>query len=100
MPLKTLIKYQQGLFMHSIYHKYCPSSLHNTWSTVAERNGNYNLRNAEDLYVPLAINKQLRKLPFFTFPKMWNDLNVMKLTPNPTTFKIFLKDLLLSDESE
>jgi Reverse transcriptase (RNA-dependent DNA polymerase) len=97
MPLKTLITYQKSLLVHSIHHKYCPAALHNTWSTIAERNNAYNLRNANDYFIPHIINEQIRKLPYFSLPKLWNEMNIMKLTPNPTTFKIFLKDLLLAE---
>jgi hypothetical protein len=74
MPFKTLIKFQQGLLVHSIYHKYCPSALHNTLSTVGERNNAYALRNAEDYYIPQAINEQLKKTAFFcpTQTLEWN----------------------------
>jgi hypothetical protein len=96
MPLRVLIKYQQCLLLHSIYHKYCPSALHSTWSTVGERNNAYNLRNAEDYFVPFAINEQVKRLPYFAFPKTWNDMSPMKYTPNPVTFKIFLKNDLVT----
>jgi hypothetical protein len=96
MPFKTLIKYQQSLLVHSIYHKYCPPSLHSSWSTVGERNNTYALRNAADYFVPQAVNEQLKKLPYFALPKLWNEICDMKYVPNPTTFKLFFKNLLLS----
>jgi hypothetical protein len=89
--LRVLIKYQQSLLLHSIYHKYSPSALHSTWTTVGERNDAYNLRNAADYFVPFAINEQVKRLPYFAFPKLWNDMSPMKYTPNPVTFKIFQK---------
>jgi alpha-N-acetylglucosamine transferase len=91
-----LIRFQQSQLIHSIYHKYSPAALHNTWTTVGDRNNAYNLRNA-DLFIPFAINEQLKRLSYFVFPKIWNDLNVMKYTPNPVTFKLFIKNELLID---
>ena len=44
MPLKYLINYTQSLLVHSIYHKYSPPSLHNTWITNAMRIDNRELR--------------------------------------------------------
>ena len=61
MPLKHLIIYSQSLLVHSIYHKYSPPSLHNTWITNGTRNGNRELRNADDLYVPFARTGHVKK---------------------------------------
>jgi hypothetical protein len=95
MPFRKLLQYQQGLLVHSIYHKYCPPALHNTWPTVGERNNAYALRNADNYFIPQAINEQLKKLPYFALPKLWNEITDMKFTPNPTTFKLFFKNELL-----
>ena len=61
MPLKYLIKYTQSLLVHSIYHKYSLPSLNHTWITNGMRNENRELRNADDLYVPLARTEQVKK---------------------------------------
>ena len=34
-------------------------------------------------------------MPYFALPKMWNELNEQKFTPNPVTFKIAIKDYFL-----
>ena len=34
-------------------------------------------------------------MPYFALPKMWNELNEQKVTPNPVTFKIVIKDYFL-----
>ena len=95
MPLRSLITYTQSLLMHSIYHKYSPESLHNTWTTNADRPNDYNLRNDNDLYIPIAKTEQTKRLTFFALPKMWNDLYEQKYTPNPITFKIAIKQHFL-----
>ena len=96
MPLKHLISYTQSLLVHSIYHKYSPPSLHNTWVTNGMRNNQHDLRNANDLYIPLARTEQVKRLPYFHLPKIWNELYEQKYTPNPTTFKIAIKEYYLS----
>ena len=96
MPFKHLITYTQSLLVHSIYHKYCPSSLHNSWMTNSMRNAARDLRNADDLYIPFARTDHIKKLPYFALPKVWNELTEQKFTPNPTTFKIAIKQHFLS----
>ena len=98
MPFLHLITYSQSLLVHSIYHKYKPPSLHNTWITnsTSMRNDTQELRNADDLYIPYARTKHVKKMSYFALPKMWNDLNEQKFTPNPTTFKIAIKEHFLS----
>jgi hypothetical protein len=78
--------------MHSIVHRYGPEALHNTWTTNLERNPNLLLRNANDLYVPRARTDHTKKLPYFALSNLWNDLPDLKLTPNPVTFKILIKE--------
>lgn len=98
LPLKHLIDYTQILLTHSIYHKYSPPALHNTWITNGTRLDNHTLRNADDLFIPLARTDQIKRLPLFALPRLWNDFYEQKFTPNPTTFKIaiksYFKDLL------
>ena len=56
LPLKHLITYSKGLLIHSIYHKYSPPALHNTWITNEQRGGDHDLRNANDLYTRRSKN--------------------------------------------
>ena len=91
LPFEYLITLSGGLLVHSILHKYSPSSLHNTWLTNEQRGTNHDLRNAHHLYIPFARTDQVKRLSFFSLPKLWNELPDCKLTPNPITFKIALK---------
>jgi hypothetical protein len=93
-PIIKLIMYSQGLSMHSIVHKYGPSALHNQWMSNADRMQDLELRNAHDLYLPLAITDQVKKLTFFALAKNWNSLPYDKLNPNPVTFKTSLREYL------
>ena len=96
MPLKYLIPYSQSLLVHSIYHKYCPPSLHNTWQTNSMRNETRELRNADDFYVPVVRTANVKNMSYFTLPRMWNDQHEQKFTTNPTTYKIAIKNHFLS----
>jgi hypothetical protein len=41
--------------------------------------------------------EQFKKSPLYSFAKLWNDLNDIKLQQNKKTFQIALKDYLLSE---
>jgi hypothetical protein len=94
LPLEKLITFTQSMLTHSIVHKYGPPALHNQWSSNAERNLDLDLRNANDLYLPVAKTEQVKKLTYFALAKNWNNLPLEKQYANPTTFKIFLKEHL------
>ena len=91
LPLEHLITLTCGQLIHSIIYKYSPITLHDTWVTNEQRGINQDLRDAHQLYVPFARTDHVKRLPFFSFPKLWNDLPDLKLTRNPITFKIALK---------
>jgi hypothetical protein len=94
LPLDKLITFSQSMLTHSIIHKYGPPALHNQWQSNAERNPDLELRNANDLYIPLAKSEQVKKLTYFALAKNWNNLPIEKQYANPTTFRIFLKEHL------
>ena len=39
---------------------------------------------------PGYITEQVKRMPNFQLPNLWNEFHEHKLTPNPTTFKIAL----------
>jgi len=94
LPLNLLITQSRGLLMHSIYHKYAPSSLHNTWITNMQRNIDIDLRNGHNIYIPFARTDQVKRLTYFALPMTWNELPDDRMTPNKITFTIALKDHL------
>jgi hypothetical protein len=94
LPLNKLIIFTQGLLTHSIIHKYGPKILHTEWTTNQERNPGLELRNANDIYIPDATTEQVKKLPLFTFAKLWNDLPESKTYANPILFKNLLNQHL------
>jgi Reverse transcriptase (RNA-dependent DNA polymerase) len=94
LPFDKLVTFSQGMLTHSIIHKYSPPALHGQWIFNHERNVGRELRNEQDLYVPLAVSEQVKKLPLFAFAENWNKLPYEKQYPNPITFKIALLDHL------
>jgi hypothetical protein len=94
LPLDKLIKFTKGLLTHSIIHKYGPPALHNQWMYNVERNAGIVLRNDNDIYIPLAVSEQVKRLPYFSLATNWNNLPDEKLYPNQITFKISLLDHL------
>jgi hypothetical protein len=94
LPLEKLVKYTKGLLTHSIVHKYGPPALHNQWMFNVDRNAGIALRNDHDMYIPVAVSEQVKKLPYFSLAYNWNELPLEKLYPNPLTFKISLLDHL------
>ena len=46
------------------------------------------------------MNTFTNSVPYFSFPKLWNDLPDRKLSSNPITFKISLKTHLLGLTSD
>jgi hypothetical protein len=92
LPLNKLILYNQSLLMHSVMHKHSPQALYNQWITNADRNRERELRNGQDIYLPVATSDQAKKLPFFSLAKVWNDLPYEKMYQNQLTFKIWLKE--------
>jgi hypothetical protein len=97
MPLEKLITFNQSLLMHSIVHRYAPMSLLNIWNF--DRAHERNLRNNDELPIPFARTEQTKRLPYFSFPKIWNNLHDQKWTQNPITFKISMKQLLTNNET-
>jgi hypothetical protein len=91
-PVYTYILQTPGILARSIIHKYSPSTLHNTWVFNYERNPDRELRNANDIYVPLANSIPVKKMPYFAISTMWNNLPYDRMQPNPTTFRIALND--------
>ena len=84
--------------MHSFKFNLLPFSFTETWITNRVRNPARNLRNADDFYVPAHNFATLKRLPFFNFPKSWNEYdNQNKLNPVPHLYIKNLKSALISN---
>ncbi len=64
--------------------------------TNRAQNPNVILRNADDLYVPAHHFATTKRFQFFSFPKIWNDCDVIKLNPNANIFSKSDKSALIS----
>jgi hypothetical protein len=98
LSFNKLIILNQSSLIHSIVHKYSPRALHNTWTFNYERNIARELRNDQDIHVPMATSEQAKKLPFFALAVVWNQLPYEKTYANPTTFKIWLLEHVKQSE--
>jgi hypothetical protein len=96
LPLNQLIKQAKLHLMHSIVNNYCPVSLSNIFLTNATRDNGHALRNDDEFIIPHHRIEQFKKMPLYTLPLSWNNLNTeLKAQTNKTTFRIALKyDLL------
>jgi hypothetical protein len=96
LPLDKLISNAKLTFMHSIEYGYGPTSFLNTWQKNHARNPNIILRNANDFHLPTAKTEAFKRIPIYSLPNEWNNLNIeLKLQFNKFTFKKALKDHLL-----
>jgi Reverse transcriptase (RNA-dependent DNA polymerase) len=88
LPVEKLVTYAQGCLTHSIIYKLGPPALDGQWTFNADRNPDLELRNGQDIYIPLAVSEQVKRLPLFSFAENWNKLPYDRLNPNHTTFRI------------
>jgi hypothetical protein len=82
--------------MHSIIYNYSPKSFKGIWTTNREQTQIYELRNNDQLTLPYPRIELFNRLPLYTLPLLWNQLDAIKLQHNRTTFKIALREKLLS----
>jgi hypothetical protein len=83
--------------MHSFTFNYLPPSFLGMWSKNIDRDPTYNLRNADNYYIPPAKFTTLKRLPLFTFPLLWNTELHSKEEMNSKTYLRSLKSRLLQD---
>jgi len=76
LPLEKLIIQSKLMFMHSIEYGYGPPSFMNIWQKNFERNPNMNLRNANDYHLTMARTESFKKIPLYSLPNEWNNLEI------------------------
>lgn len=102
LPLPDLIMYFKLQFMQQYVHGKLPAIFNDTWLTLDARRQNLNieyaLRNSDNLYLPPANLASLEKHPFFTFPKLWQDLQDpnLKIIADKNQFNYKLKEYFLN----
>ncbi len=65
--------------MHKYKHNRLPFSFNETWSTNRARIPDVILRNADNFYVPAHNFATIKKHPYFSFPKIWNEAVMINL---------------------
>jgi hypothetical protein len=97
LPFNLLVLYNKLTFVHSIYYRYSPKSLHDIFQTNANRNLNVELRNIHALTVPFVRIDWFKRFPLYSLPTAWNDLGT-ELTHqhNKMTFSILLREYLFN----
>ena len=103
LPFLDIIKISNLKFMHSFVFNFLPSSFADTWHLNNSRHSasNYQLRNEDDFYVPLARTEFLKNFPLTNLPKLWNSLPPdLKMIRQKLAFKIKLKELFLNNLDE
>jgi hypothetical protein len=96
LPLEKLIKMSNLKFMHCFVNNRLPFSFNEMWITNRNRNPALQLRNADDFYVPAHRFETVKRFPYFTFPKLWNEEPVSKHIQSKKIFCASLKSALLS----
>jgi hypothetical protein len=83
--------------MHNFAHGRLPLSYTDMWITNRIRNPDLVLRNADDYYVPAHKLASVKRFPFFQFPKIWNEANIVKRNPSKIAFLKSVKYALLNE---
>ena len=101
LPITQLIEYSKLLFMHNYTQQRLPSCFNNTWVTNQERrmNEERTLRNEDDYFIQLARTKTTERLPAYTMPNLWNNLQDtnIKNEQSLARFKRRMKSNLLNN---
>jgi hypothetical protein len=80
LPIDEMIKLSNLLFMHRFINRNLPLSFHDLWSLNRIQNPARLLRNANDLRIPAHNYATLKRLPLFTFPRIWNEEDAARKT--------------------
>jgi hypothetical protein len=97
LPFDKIIEQAKLLFMHSVEFNYAPSTFNNTWTKNNERNMEIELRNNDEYVLPHPRIEFFKKIPLYSLPAAWNAAGTLRFYHNRITFKIALKDKLLSE---
>ncbi len=91
-----MIKFANLKFLHRYIHNKLPLSFHETWVFNRDQNINRVLRNANELFVPAHHFATLKRLPLFTFPRLWNEEEDRKFSVSHSSYCKKLKMSLLA----
>jgi hypothetical protein len=86
-PLEKILYLNKALFMHAIEFGYNIESFKNVWQRNNTRNISQELRNTDMYILKYPWIEQVKKFPFYAFPKFWNDLGDITFQFNWTPFQ-------------
>ncbi len=94
---KKFIQQTNLKMMHSITHNYAPSPFSKIWPRNTDENIEYNPRNINVYIVPNSHIELLKNSSLYSFSKLRDDVNEVKLQQNKIkTFQINVMDYLLN----
>ncbi len=96
LPIDEMIKFAALKFMHNYANNRLPFSFNEVWLQNRDINPNRVLRNANDLKVPSHHLATVKRFPFFTFPRIWNEESDRKYNPSIKLYCNQLKSALLA----
>jgi len=104
LPLEELSMYFKLQFMHHYSQNFLPASFTGTWILNSERRQEDGpiMRNNDDYYVPRSRLALSDRLPFISFPKLWNSFpnDELKFLRNKLVFNSKLKTHFLNNLRE
>ena len=97
LPIKEQIEYSSLLAMHDYLTEILSPSFYPTWIRNNHLNGNYNLRNGDDIHIRPHRYEYLKRHPVFNFGLLWNNLNdELKCIENRNVFSRSIKSKLIN----
>ena len=97
LPITHQIEYASLLSMHDYLNDKLSPSFYPTWIRNNQLQGNYALRNANDIHIKPHRYEYLKRHPILNFGTLWNSLSIeLKDTVNRNSFAKNLKANIIS----
>jgi len=103
LPFENILQFNKTVFIQQVIYKHAPPIFHNLWPKNREMRQEMDreLRNDDDLYLPVAKMDNISRFPFYNCPKLWNDLPPsLQIVRNAIEFKTEFKKHLLDKLAE
>jgi len=104
LPLPKLTMFFRLQFFQRFLQGFTPTPLINTWIKNRDRpyTGGSNLRNSNDIFLPVSRLTHFENFPFYCIPKLWLEFNKedVKIIRDKNEFNFKLKSFLLSELNE
>ena len=101
LPLPKLSMFFKLQYFQRFTQGFTPAALIDTWIKNRDRphTGGQNLRNSEDIFLPVSRLSHFENFPFYSIPKVWINFpnENIKILRNKLEFNFKLKTFLLSE---